>query len=133
MYSVTQYLCYGLYMGLLDPVMVINHIQDKHHAPLPELGLNLPTLLTEAKKARILNILTAIIATFTLYLTFYYFDDTTPTNITTTTVISKDEYLKKPFLERILLEPFITKECSGLIFLDSYLTKVMGIASAASA
>ena len=51
-YSPTQYVCAALHAGYLSPHELIDYLQSRHKAKLPELGLNMARILSEAKKAR---------------------------------------------------------------------------------
>lgn len=51
-YSPTQYICAALHTGYLNPREMLEYLQNRHKARLPELGLNVARILSEAKKAR---------------------------------------------------------------------------------
>lgn len=59
-YSVSQYICAALHTGLINPMGVIDRLEDRHRAKLPELGLNTVRVLSEAKYARQRNFVTSL-------------------------------------------------------------------------
>jgi hypothetical protein len=57
MYSITQYICAAIHTGKIDPEVVIERLEDRHKAKLPELGLNTHRALSESKIASVRNTL----------------------------------------------------------------------------
>jgi|UPI000645FB6A hypothetical protein len=62
LFSPTQYISASLHTGEIDPQTVIDRLEDRHKARLPELGLNTARLLTEAKRARLRRDLFSVLA-----------------------------------------------------------------------
>lgn len=60
MYSVTKNICAAIHHGRIEPQVVIDRLEDRHRAKLPELGVDTTVLLTEAKLARIRNYIFAL-------------------------------------------------------------------------
>lgn len=55
MYSVTKNISAATHLGQIDPQLVIDRLEDRHKARLPEVGLDTQKLLAEAKTARMRN------------------------------------------------------------------------------
>jgi hypothetical protein len=55
LYSVTKNIAAAIHLGKIDPQLVIDRLEDRHKARLPELGLDTKKLLAEAKVARVRN------------------------------------------------------------------------------
>lgn len=55
MYSVTKNIAAATHLGQIDPQLVIDRLEDRHKARLPEVGLDTQMLLAEAKSARMRN------------------------------------------------------------------------------
>jgi hypothetical protein len=68
MYSVTQNITAAMHLGKIDPQLVIDRLEDRHKARLPEVGLDTKKLLAEAKTARVRN---RIFSTLFLLPTFW--------------------------------------------------------------
>ena len=62
LFSPTQYISASLHTGHIDPQTVIDRLEDRHKARLPELGLNTARVLTEAKRARLRSNLFSVLA-----------------------------------------------------------------------
>lgn len=52
MYTPNQYVAAALHSGAIDPQLVIDRLEDKHRAPLIEIGLDPSYVLEEARRAR---------------------------------------------------------------------------------
>lgn len=52
MHTPNQYVAAALHSGAIDPQFVIDRLEDKHRAPLIEIGLNSSYVLEEARRAR---------------------------------------------------------------------------------
>lgn len=50
-YSATQYICASMHTGRLDPRYVIDRLENRHQAKLPELGINTGRIYSEARRA----------------------------------------------------------------------------------
>ncbi|CAB3804292.1 hypothetical protein LMG28614_06001 [Paraburkholderia ultramafica] len=77
MYSVTQNICAALHLGRLIPQEVIDRLEDRHRANLPEFGIDKATVLLEAKCARVRDEifdLILLIPAFWIVLTILNFD-----------------------------------------------------------
>jgi hypothetical protein len=61
MYSVTKNIAAAMHLGQIEPQSVIDRLEDRHKARLPEVGLDTTMLLAEAKAARIRNGLFSIL------------------------------------------------------------------------
>lgn len=70
MYSVTKNITAAIHLGHIDPQLVIDRLEDRHKARLPEVGLDTEKLLTEAKAARVRN---GLFSTLLLLPTFWIF------------------------------------------------------------
>lgn len=61
MYSVTQNISAAIHLGEIEPQLVIDRLDDRHKARLPELGVDTKHLLEEAKLARIRDAIFALL------------------------------------------------------------------------